>query len=90
MEPARAGRRRQASPGEQVQAGGEAVGDLQCLRQLGVADDHHAVGDGGGPPVPPRRADREQFERGDVLAVFGQQRLQAFIVGDPAARRWPA
>ena len=52
--------------------------------QLGVADDHHAVGDDGGPPVAPRRADRQQVERGHVLAVLGQQLVQALVRGDPA------
>jgi hypothetical protein len=67
-----------------VQLGGEALGDLHRPGQLGVPDDHHAVGDGGGPPVPPRRADRQQLNRGDVVAVLGQQPVQALVTGDPA------
>ena len=70
-------RPRLASAGEQVQLGGEPAGHLQGLVQVGVADDHHAVGDQGRPPVPPRRADREQVDRGDVVAVLGQQPVQA-------------
>src|SRR5206468_2837688 len=50
--------------GEQVQVGGEAAGHLHGPVQVGVADDDHAVGDQGGPPVPPRRAHREQVECG--------------------------
>ena len=73
--------------GEQVQLGSEALGHLHRLGQLRVADDHHAVADQGGPPVPPRRADREQFQRGDVLAVAGQQAVQALVAGDPAGPR---
>ena len=65
---------------EQVQVGGEALGHLRGPGQLGVADDYHAVGDKGGPPVAPRRAHREQVDRGHVVAVLGQQPVQAFVV----------
>ena len=49
--------------------------------EVGVADDHHAVGDQGGPPVPAGRAHREQVDRDDVLAVGRQQVVQALDTG---------
>ena len=45
--------------------------------------------DQGGPPVPPRRAHREQVDRGDVVAVLGQQPVQALVAGDPAGPLGP-
>src|SRR6516165_12284377 len=35
----------------EAEVGGEALGYLQGHGQVGVADDDHAVGDEGGPPV---------------------------------------
>ena len=77
------------SGGVEAEVGGEAAGHFLGLRQVGVADDDHAVGDQGGAPVPAGRADREQVDRDHVVAVLGQQGIEADDVDDPAGAAGP-
>ena len=62
-------RRVSALSGIHVQLGGEPLGHLDHLLQLGMSHDDHAVADQGGPPVPARCTDRQQVDDDDVLAV---------------------
>ena len=68
----------------QVQSPRRTAPSSRWSCQLRVADDDHPVGDGDGPPVPPGRPDGQQVERRHVLAVLGQQVVQALVAGDPA------
>ena len=74
----------------QLQLLREAVGHLDDAGELGVADDDHAVGDEGGPPVAAGRADRQQVDRDDGVAVVGQQPLKALDALDASPRPAPA
>ena len=58
------------SAGVQVQVGGEVVADLEHGGQFRVPDDDHAVGEQGGPPIAAVRADRQQVDDADTVAVL--------------------
>ena len=67
----------------ELQLGREPIGDLDARIQVGVSDDDHPVGDERHQPVAARRADGEQIDRADPLAVVGEQAREPLDVRDP-------
>ena len=65
-----------------MHVGGKSLGHLDHRLQLGMPHDDHPVADERGPPVSARGADRQQVDEYDVLAVLGQQLVQALNVSD--------